>query len=258
MSSINQIKSSIEPLRQALLAHPVYSQINTISDLNIFLEHHIFAVWDFMSLLKALQRDLTCVTVPWVPQGNPLIRRLVNEIVLGEETDVDANGKAASHYELYLEAMQATNADVTSINQLLTLIQSGKTVAEALEMGAWPEAVKQFVRFSFATIAGGKTHEVAALFTFGREDLIPDMFSALVKDLHQRFPKQLDKLVYYLDRHIEVDAGEHGPMAMQMITELCANDTKKWEECRLAAVEALEKRLLLWDGIAAAIKKQNS
>jgi len=256
MSSINQIKSSIEPLRQALLAHPVYSQINTISDLNIFLEHHIFAVWDFMSLLKALQRDLTCVTVPWVPQGNPLIRRLVNEIVLGEETDVDANGKAASHYELYLEAMQATHADITPINQLLTLIQSGKTVAEALEKGAWPEAVKQFVLFSFATIAKGKTHEVAALFTFGREDLIPDMFSALVKDLHQRFPKQLDKLVYYLDRHIEVDAGEHGPMAMQMIAELCANDTQKWEESRLAAVEALEKRLLLWDGIAAAIKKQ--
>jgi len=258
MSSINRIKADIEPLRQALLSHEVYSQINTLQDLNIFLEYHIFAVWDFMSLLKALQRDLTCVEVPWIPKGNPLIRRLVNEIVLGEETDVDQNGKAASHYELYLEAMQATHADINPINQLLSLIQSGKTVSEALESGNYPEVVKSFVAFSFATIAGNKTHEVAAIFTFGREDLIPDMFSALVKDLHQRFPQQLDKLVYYLDRHIEVDAGEHGPMAMQMIAELCADDAQKWEECRLAAVEALEKRLLLWDGISAAIRKQNS
>lgn len=258
MSSITRIKTDIEPLREALLTHPVYNQINTLRDLNIFLEHHIFAVWDFMSLLKALQRDLTCVEVPWVPKGNPLIRKLVNEIVLGEETDVDQNGRAASHYELYLEAMQATRADINPINQLLSLIQSGKTVLDALELGQFPDAVKRFVAFSFATIAGGKTHEVAAIFTFGREDLIPDMFGALVNDLHQRFPKQLDKLVYYLDRHIEVDAGEHGPMAMQMISELCGHDAQKWEECRLAAIAALEQRLLLWDSIAAAIRKQHT
>ena len=258
MSSITRIKADIEPLRQTLLSHSVYNQINTLRDLNTFLEHHIFAVWDFMSLLKALQRDLTCVEVPWVPKGNPLIRKLVNEIVLGEETDVDENGRAASHYELYLEAMLATHADIKPINDFLTFIQKGKTVAEALEMGSLPEAVKHFVAFTFATIGRGKTHEIAAVFTFGREDLIPDMFSALVKDLHHRFPKQLDKLVYYLDRHIEVDAGEHGPMAMQMISELCGNDEQKWEECRLAALQALENRLRLWDGIAAAISKQNS
>ena len=255
MSSITRIKADIEPLRQTLLSHSVYNQINTLRDLNTFLEHHIFAVWDFMSLLKALQRDLTCVEVPWVPKGNPLIRKLVNEIVLGEETDVDENGKAASHYELYLEAMQATNAAINPIKNFLNLVQSGKTVTEALEISSIPEAVKHFVTFTFATIAKGKTHEIAAVFTFGREDLIPDMFSALVKDLHQRFPKQLNKLVYYLDRHIEVDAGEHGPMAMQMISELCGNDEQKWEECRLAALKALENRVLLWDGIAAAISK---
>ncbi|WP_051360199.1 DUF3050 domain-containing protein [Adhaeribacter aquaticus] len=254
MNLIAQIKTDIEPLRQALLNHPIYSQIKTVPDLNIFLEHHIFAVWDFMSLLKALQRDLTCVEVPWVPKGNPVTRRLVNEIVMGEETDVDANGKPASHYELYLEAMAATQANTEKINQLLSLISSGSSVKEALAQLPVAEAVRDFVQFSFDTIANGKTHEIASIFTFGREDLIPDMFSALVQDLHQHFPKKLEKLVYYLDRHIELDADEHGPMAMLMISELCQADETKWEECRVVAITALQKRIALWDSIATSIQ----
>src|SRR5215218_2785027 len=131
MNPINHIQKAIEPLRQTLLNHPAYSHIQTLTELNIFMEHHIFAVWDFMSLLKALQRELTCVEVPWVPRGSPVVRKLINEIVLGVETGPDQEGWPASHYEVYLDAMDGTCADTSTIKDLIREISFGKTVPEA-------------------------------------------------------------------------------------------------------------------------------
>jgi hypothetical protein len=100
---IEKLKEEITPLRSQLIGHPLYAKIKTIDHLNVFMEHHVFAVWDFMSLLKSLQRNLTCVNLPWVPVGNPQTRYLINEIVLGEESDVDEQGLRTSHFELYLD-----------------------------------------------------------------------------------------------------------------------------------------------------------
>ena len=72
----------------------------------------MFAVWDFMSLLKAIQRELCGVGVPWVPSPNLQATRLVNEIVLGEESDEDGEGGYASHFVLYRRAMQRCGANV--------------------------------------------------------------------------------------------------------------------------------------------------
>lgn len=252
---IDLIREGIEPLRLQLIEHPLYSSINSIQHLRIFMEHHLFAVWDFMSILKALQNELTCTTIPWVPKGTPALRRLINEIVHGEESDEDRNGRAASHYELYLEAMELAGANTKVIGGFIEQIQAGVPVAEALDKLNLPDSISNFVKFSFSTIDSGKTHNIAAIFTFGREDLIPDMFSALVKDLNASFPGKLDALVYYLDRHIELDGGEHGPLALTMIAELCGNDQHKWQEALAASKEALEVRIALWDGILEAIKQ---
>jgi hypothetical protein len=208
-----------------------------------------------MSLIKALQRELTCVEVPWVPKGSPVVRKLINEMVLGVETDVDQDGRPASHYELYLDAMEATGADTSAIKDLIREISFGKTVDEALATLSIPETVKDFVQFSFDTIGKSKVHEIAALITFGRRDLIPDLFCDLVEDLDERYPNQLNLLCYYLDRHQEVEAGEHGPMMMQMVVELCGEDETKWEECQVAAIRALKHQMALWDGIAACINQ---
>ena len=104
---IEKLKTEIEPLRQQLIQHDLYKNIRTIEDLHVFMEHHMFAMWDFMSLLKSLQQTLTCTGVPWMPVGSANTRYLINEIVLGEESDVDAEGNRISHFELYKKSHAA-------------------------------------------------------------------------------------------------------------------------------------------------------
>jgi hypothetical protein len=252
-SPAHPIADRIAGPRQALLQHPVYRELRTPADLRVFMEHHVFAVWDFMSLLKALQRDLTCLQTPWRPVGNARVRRLVNEIVLGEESDVTPDGGVVSHFELYLQAMEEAGADTGPIRRFLALLEEGTTVAQALQAVPLPEGVRSFVQHTFRVIEQGRPHEVAAAFTYGREDLIPDLFGALVTRLQQEFPGRFDTFRYYLDRHIELDGDEHGDLGREMVALLCAGEATREQEAAAAAQAALEARLQLWDGIAAGL-----
>ena len=102
-----------------------------------------------------------------------------------------------------------------------------------------------------------KTHVIAAVFTFGREDLIPNMFTEILRNFQVNFPDvNLSKLIYYFERHIELDADEHGPMAMKMIDELCGNDDKKWHDVETVSILALEKRIGLWNAIEEQTHKK--
>ena len=249
---IEYLQREIEPTRQLLLNNGLYARLQTLPELRRFMEHHVFAVWDFMSLLKALQRDLTCVQVPWVPTTNPATRRLINEIVLEEETDFDLQGQPVSHFELYVQAMTECGADTGPIRQLVAAVAAGCTVAQALDAAQAPDSVRQFVETTFGIIRSGRPHAVAAAFTFGREDLIPAMFRQLVGELRDRFPGQLDTFTYYLDRHIQLDEEVHAPMAQQMVRELCADDPERWLECQQVAIRCLEARMVLWDGVQPA------
>ncbi|MBD1397959.1 DUF3050 domain-containing protein [Pontibacter sp. JH31] len=243
------LQQKLEEHRKRLLKHNVYQSLETLDDLKLFMEHHVFAVWDFMSLLKALQADLTCVTLPWVPKGSPSTRRLINEIVLEEETDVDQEGKPVSHFELYLRAIDEAGADDTRINQLVKCVLEGKGVNQALDESGVHDSVKAFVRNTFQVIDAGKPHATAAAFTFGREDLIPDMFRSLIADLNERFPGKLDTFIYYLDRHVQLDEEVHTPLALQMVSELCGEDDEKWQEALEVSIACIESRIRLWDGI---------
>jgi hypothetical protein len=214
------------------------------------MEHHVFAVWDFMSLVKSLQAELTCIQVPWLPKGNPAIRALINEIILGEESDIDQNGKACSHFELYLDAMREADCNVENINSFIQDIQSGISVEQALQSGRIPKAASDFVHHTFSVIKTGKPHIIAAVFTFGREDLIPDMFLPLIEELKKEYPSQFDTLQYYVQRHIDIDGGHHSHLALQMVQELCGNDAEKWKEAEYAVKAALQSRIALWDAIA--------
>ncbi|MFY0253050.1 DUF3050 domain-containing protein [Chitinophaga sp. 30R24] len=247
--SIKQVQETIASTRNQVVAHPLYASLQTLDDVRTFMQYHVYAVWDFMSLLKGLQQQLTCVNVPWIPTGNAATRYLINEIVTGEESDVDMDGNRCSHYELYLRAMQQAGADYSPIEAIIADVEAGKSIAQILETSPLPEAVKGFLGFTFDVIASGKPHIMAAVFTFGREDLIPDMFLALVKDLDQKIPGKLSTFIYYLERHIEVDGDHHSQLAMQMVNELCGNDAKKWEEAAEYARLSLHWRHELWSGI---------
>jgi len=252
-NSIEHLQQQLAPTREQLVAHTVYQSLHSLADLRQFMQHHVFAVWDFMSLLKALQRDLTCVAVPWVPKGNPATRRLINEIVLEEETDVDQQGRPASHFELYLRSMEECGADTQPIRMFLETLATGSSVAAALVQANAPATVREFVLSTFAIINLGQPHTTAAAFTFGREDVIPDMFRHLVSDLNARFPGQLDTFTYYLNRHIELDEEVHTPLAQQMVRELCGDSIERWQQAEQIAVRCMQARVALWDGIEQSI-----
>ncbi len=254
--NIHQIESEIEELRSKLKNHELYSDLHDIEDIRIFMQGHVYAVWDFMSLLKFLQQRLTNTTLPWVPAERPSLARFINEIVLGEESDLDADGKPRSHFEMYLEAMEQVGADTAPITQMIEGIKKGKTPVDAIQELSLDTRVQDFVAYTFALIGGDQPHEVASAFTFGREDLIPDMFMQI---LAQSDPDNTEysKLRYYLERHIELDGDEHGPLSLQMIAELCGDDSQKWQETLAVAKQALRHRIALWDAIAEQIKKQD-
>lgn len=251
---LQTLAERLRPLYTQLANHKLYSRFETVEDLHTFMESHVFAVWDFMSLLKTLQRGLTCIGIPWTPSRFPTSRRLVNEIVLGEESDIYGT-RPISHFELYISAMKECGASTLAIEGLLRHLRDGSDWATALTRSFAPEAAQRFVRATFAIIERGKLHEIAAAFTFGREDLIPDMFRGFIRDQDQRLSGKLATLRWYLDRHIEVDGEDHGPMALQMVSELCGSDGAKWAEATEAAETALRARIALWDSIAASLRE---
>jgi len=253
-SRIIAIEQEILPLRKELTNHRIYNQLNTIDDIQLFMETHVFAVWDFMSLLKALQIKLTTVTLPWVPAQNPTLSRFINEIVFGEESDVNELNEPKSHFEMYIDAMKQIQACTNPILTFIDLIAVRTPVIEALKMIDSSKAVQDFVAFTFETIDTNQPHLIASAFTFGREDIIPDIFIEIVKNAEKNDDsRSFNKLSYYLKRHIEIDGDEHGPLSLQMVAELCGDDDKKWEEATQIATAALKKRIALWDSIADKI-----
>jgi hypothetical protein len=241
-------------LKVALLEHPLYREIDGIAALRVFMEHHAFAVWDFMSLLKCLQRRLCCVEIPWVPAADPLATRFVNEIVLAEESDEDGRGGFLSHYGLYRRAMTECGADTTAIDRLLAELSRGVSVPAALESVGVADCVRRFVGRTFGVIEGGSLCAVASAFTFGREDLLPELFQKIVDELDVEASGGLDDFRYYLHRHIGLDGDEHGPMAGRLIVSLCGSDDSRWQAVEETALAALEARLEFWDGVCATMR----
>ena len=255
--NIEYIEGKIKSYRDKLLNHRLYSNIERIEDLQIFTENHIYAVWDFMSLLKALQIKLTCTKTPWVPNNNSQTAYLINEIVLAEETDVNQLGERKSHYELYIDAMIDIGAKIEFPTKNINEIASSKNVFASIDNLVLHKNIKEFLRFTFSVIEEGKPHKIAAIFTFGRENLIPNMFNEILREFEKNIKdKDISKLIYYFERHIELDEDEHGPMALEMVSMLAENDAKKWDEIEKISIEALEKRILLWDAINDQLEKK--
>jgi hypothetical protein len=245
-----ELLEQVAAARKRVATHPLYDGLNTHSAIVTFMEHHVFAVWDFMSLLKSLQRRLTCVTVPWVPTGSTDSRRLINEIVLAEESDELRRGYV-SHFEWYVAAMAEAGADHSVVDKFIDLIRAEQPVPDALESAGVPRPSAEFVRATWSFVESAPVHCQAAAFAFGREDLIPDMFTRVVAVNQEQ--GGLETFGDYLERHIEVDGESHTPMAMQMLVDLCGDDKTRWRDCIDTVKAALDARSRLWDGILAAL-----
>jgi hypothetical protein len=245
---LSELQRSIELERQKVLSHRMYRSLSSLSDVTTFMQSHVFAVWDFMSLLKSLQRRLTCVDVPWLPEGPTASRRLINEIVLVEESDELGDGYI-SHFELYLRGMARAGASTRPMTIFLEHLRTGRSVGDALLLAQAPPGATDFVATTWSIIESAPTHCQAAAFAFGREDLIPEMFEQVIQIADG--DGALDTFKDYLARHIEVDGEQHTPMAMQMLIDLCGDDDTKWAECSKTVQLALEARHALWDAIAA-------
>ena len=251
---IQQLQHRLETERVSLLKHPVYSEIKDLEGLIRFAQNHVYAVWDFMSLLKSLQRDLTCVQLPWIPVGSADTRYLINEIVLGEESDVDEHGVRISHFELYLNAMKQMGADIEPICRLVGKVREGESIHTAISGLNLHPNIQSFLEFTFHVAMETPSHIKAAVFTFGREDLIPDMFLAILKEVYQEHPEKVSTFHYYIERHIEVDGDHHSHLAMAMVEQLCGEDPKKWLEAEQYAIKSLKYRYGLWDSITEVIE----
>jgi hypothetical protein len=237
------LEAAVGDTRRAVVEHSIYGRICTQDALAHFMRHHVYAVWDFMSLLKALQRHLTCVEVPWVPRGISSARRLINSIVLDEESDL-VDGVSISHFELYLAAMEEVGASTAQPRAFVTQIQEGRSLEIAFTSADVPLGCREFVRTTFEIIEGLKPHAIAAAFTVGREDAIPDMFTRLLVSL-----PEAPKMKAYLERHVDLDGGTHAEQGYALVNDLCGRDRERWQEAASAARRALVARAKLWSSI---------
>jgi Protein of unknown function (DUF3050) len=251
-----QDRYCLDALRTQLLDHPVYAEVASVEDLRRFMEDHVFAVWDFMSLLKRLQQDLTCTKVPWFPADNARAARLINDIVIGEETDVDPDGSYISHLDLYLRAMADVGASTRQFDAFRSMAQDSVSVEAAMVRTGVPSHVQAFVAHTMTLARSGSTEEVLAAFFYGREDIIPEMFSRLQKTLpgarHDNDP--LRHFVYYIERHIELDGDSHGPMGRELLEGLVAGSPQRDERALRAACNSIKARIDLWNGTLSTLR----
>ncbi|MFK2824470.1 DUF3050 domain-containing protein [Bacillus sp. B190/17] len=247
--------TKLETIRDELLTHPLYREVNTPDRVKVLMKHHVFAVWDFMSLLKRLQQSVTSISVPWMAYDIPSYTRFINEIVLAEESDEDGKGGYISHFQLYVDAMEECGADTAPIHAFLQALKDGMDHEDALKQEIVPPSAAQFTAFNLDLSLKGKVHEVASAFFYGREGLIPDMFQLLV-DALQNEGSSNERLDYYLKRHIELDEDEHGPLAERLLHDLCGDDAEKKEDALKVAELSLQMRKHLWDGVLTEIREK--
>jgi pyrroloquinoline quinone (PQQ) biosynthesis protein C len=259
MSRKHQFSAEVvAALDEKLNNHPLYASVQTLEQLRLFMAHHVYPVWDFMSLLKYLQSRLAPAAVPWKPHASAATRFFVNQIVLGEESDeglpdADGNPTYVSHFELYCDAMREIGADPTAAINFVELA-AVRGIDSAFALGVAPQPSREFMQATFGFIATDKPHVVAAAFALGREHIIPEMFRSLLARMNIT-EEQAPAFHYYLKRHIHLDEELHAPLALQMVNELVGGDTVKLREAEEAAWAAIEARIRLWDGVLVAMNQ---
>jgi hypothetical protein len=252
---MNGQKLLLDRKKAELSVHPIFAEIDSLHVLRRFMETHVFAVWDFMSLTKRLQQELTCTRLPWLPPKDPKAARLINEIVLGEESDDRLTHGHYSHFELYLDAMREVGASTLQVERFVDLQKEGVSYDIALHSVGAGHAATGFVKHTLDTALHAPAHSVAAAFLHGRESVIPLMFQRILDDWGITVD-QAPTFRYYLERHIEVDSEDHGPAAEELLARLVDGDPQREREVYDAAIAAVESRIALWDRLRLSMRAE--
>ena len=232
--------------------------ITSIADLRLFMEHHVFAVWDFMLLLKTLQQHLAPSGVPWVPPTHPEIAGLVNSLVAEEECDLLPENLGGplhlSHFAIYRRAMVEIDANTAVIDAVLQQASKGD-LAGAVRHRGIPAPSARFLRTTQELISSGEVHALAAAFAYGRELLVPDLFRGLLDRLTV-LELPCPTLRWYLERHIILDGDSHGPLAETMVLTLAGNDPAARQTVQTVRRQVLADRSAFWDAIELQFRER--
>lgn len=248
-NAIEKLTKKLSPLTSQITHHPLYDDILSIADLQLFMREHVFAVWDFMCLLKELHGRIVSTSAPWIPPRDALSANLISSILVEEEGDVTEDGDYASHFDIYLTAMEQIGADTWPINKLLSILMKGNAAQDKVQkvIRTLPilSSTKDFVLTTFSFFKR-PVHELAAAFVYGREAITPSMFAPILAYLESgkcSSKQQYSTLRYYFKRHIELDDSEHFPKALKMLSNLIGEDDQKLKEAEDAAILALTARI---------------
>lgn len=250
---------NVKKLRNELSNHPVYTAIRDMQDLRVFMQCHIYSVWDFMSLVKYLQNEVAPSRAPWLPSNNARVQRFINDVVLEEESDEgipleDGTKTYTSHFNLYTQAMEEVSNGSSELVQKFIFEVAVSSFNDAKESMQIPSAAKKFMETTFDFIDTDKPHVIGAAFALGREHIIPEMFRELLDKMNVS-RDEARVFHHYLDRHIELDGDHHGPLSMEMLGLLCGNDEEKIIEAEKAALYAIKARIEFWDGVLLEIQR---
>ncbi|BAW19054.1 hypothetical protein [Ralstonia phage RP31] len=255
-AQVTELRAQLDAMKN----HRVFGMVKTIDDLQTFMSLHVYAVWDFMTLAKRLQCEYTGIKFPWVPPRLPKVARLINEIILAEESDDNGEGGTCSHFELYAMAMQEIgDIDMESLEAFVTNLRYGIPPVESANRAlikADPEfraTVTNYIGDTTAVARTGLPEEVLAYFVFGREDSIPAMFSNLLEQMGDLAAKATT-FTYYLKRHIQLDGEDHSVKAAEMLSLELEGNPIRTRTALIAGINAAKSRIALWDAIAAKLE----
>ncbi|GAB6042094.1 DUF3050 domain-containing protein [Endothiovibrio diazotrophicus] len=248
---------AIRDYQQQLDRHPVYGAVGNVDQLRLFMAHHIYSVWDFMSLVKYLQKAIAPADFPWTPGPDAAVAHFINSLVLEEESDEapagpDGAPAFASHFELYCGAMREVGADPANVLAFLERVK-GEGIRAALQWAEVPAPSRAFSTTTFDFIDSGKPHLVAAALAVGREHVIPGMFRAFLARMGIA-ERDAPIFHFYLHRHIHLDEDFHGPLSLKLLEILCGGDEAKLREAEEAGAQAIQARIRFWDGVLEALK----
>ena len=229
-----------------------------MQDVQRFMAHHVYSVWDFMSLLKTLQQRIAPASSPWTPVGGATVRRFINEIVLEEESDEglpDANGDKtyASHFELYCQAMNEVGADPAGALEFVEIApypRDRRRTRHGDRADARAAVHADHLRFHRHRQAARRGRCLRAR---ARTDHSGDVPRVAQENANRQ--NRSAGVPLLSERHIHLDENHHGPLSLLMLNELCAGDETRLKEAEEAAHRAIEARIAFWDGVLEALEQ---